>query len=128
MRTLIIIASAILATSAFPQRAPAQRQGSEGSSHAPASPPKNAVRATRDPNYVKKAEQACDCTKIGKVIPGVPVNNENLAPAQKEGKASAPAKPLKNVVRATRDPNYCNCQSSKEEEEETNRNDYVYEV
>merc|ERR1711902_428243 len=105
MRTLIIIASAILATSAFPQRAPAQRQGSEGSSHAPASPPKSAVRATRDPNYVKKAEQACDCSKIGKVIPGVP---------------------LKNVVRATRDPNYCNCQSSKEEEE-TNKNDYVYE-
>merc|ERR1711923_498658 len=178
MRTIIIIASVILATSAFPQYAPARKEGSyEPASHsspekaeratrekvkatrdpnyvpkkapatrdsnyvpqnAPAqregsngpalhSPPKNAVRATRDPNYVpknapatrdpnyiEKAKPTCDCSKIRQEVQAVPINNTNLAPAQQEGKPSAPVKPLKNVVSATRDPNYCNCSNTEE--------------
>merc|ERR1711923_180387 len=159
MRSLII-ASVILATSAYPQYSPAQREGSNGPVlH---SPPKNAVRATRDPNYVpkkvlatrdpnyvprkvletlankkvlatrdpnyvlkkvlatrdpnyiKKAEPSCDCSKIRKETQSVPMNTANLAPAQQEGKQSAPVKPLKNVVKATRDPNYCNCSNTEE--------------
>merc|ERR1711923_143329 len=159
MRSLII-ASVILATSAYPQYSPAQREGSNGPVlH---SPPKNAVRATRDPNYVpkkvlatrdpnyvprkvletlankkvlatrdpnyvlkkvlatrdpnyiKKAEPSCDCSKIRQETQSVPMNTANLAPAQQEGKQSAPVKPLKNVVKATRDPNYCNCSNTEE--------------
>jgi len=146
MRSLIIITSVILATSAFPQYAPALREGSNGPvSH---SPPKNAVRATRvpkkvlatrdpnyvskkvlavqdpnyiprkvletlvhkkvlatrdpnnyvlkkvlatrDPNYIKKAEPSCDCSKIRQEIQTVQFNTANLAPAQQEGKQSAP--------------------------------------
>merc|ERR1711923_401836 len=191
MRTIIIIASVILATSAFPQYAPARKEGSyEPASHsspekaeratrekvkatrdpnyvpkkapatkdsnyikeakratrdpnyvpkiAPAqregsngpvshSPPKNAVRATRDsnyvqknapatrdPNYIEKAKPSCDCSKIRQEVQAVPLNTANLAPAQQEGKPSAPVKPLKNVVSATRDPNYCNCSNTEE--------------
>merc|ERR1712213_171663 len=198
MRTIIIIASVILATSAFPQYAPARKEGSyEPASHsspvkaeratrdnvkatrdpnyvpkkAPAqregsngpvsySPPKNAVKATRDPNYVpkiapaqregsngpvsysqpknavrqtrdpnyvpknapatrdpsyiEKANPTCDCSKIRQEVQAVPLNTANLAPAQQEGKPSAPVKPLKNVVSATRDPNYCNCSNTEE--------------
>merc|ERR1712130_933038 len=138
MRSLIIIASVILATSAFPQYAPAQREGSnEPASH---SPPKNAVRATRDPNYapkkvlatrdpnyvpknapatrdpnyIKKANPTCDCSKIRQEVQAVPINTANLAPAQQEGKQPAPVKPLNNIVKATRDPNYCNCSNTEE--------------
>merc|ERR1712130_538787 len=172
MRTIIIIASVIIATSAFPQStrdpnyvpkrvletAPAQREGSNGPvSHSPPknavkatrdpnyvqkvapaqregsnvpashSPPKNVVRATRDPNYVQKnapatrdpnyiekANPTCDCSKIRQQVQAVPLNTANLAPAQQEGKPSAPVKPLKNVVSATRDPNYCNCSNTEE--------------
>merc|ERR1712033_21133 len=108
-----------------PKIAPAQREGSnEPVSH---SPPKNAVRATRDPNnvpknapatrdpnYIKKANPTCDCSKIRQEVQAVPINTANLAPAQQEGKQSAPVKPLKNVVKATRDPNYCNCSNTEE--------------
>jgi len=108
-----------------PKIAPAQREGSNGpASH---SPPKNAVRATRDPNYVpknapatrdpnyiEKANPTCDCSKIRQEVQAVPLNTANLAPAQQEGKPSAPVKPLKNVVSATRDPNYCNCSNAEE--------------
>merc|ERR1712130_700026 len=185
MRTIIIIASVIIATSAFPQStrdpnyvpkrvletAPAQREGSNGPvSHSPPknavkatrdpnyvpnrvlatrdpnyvpkrvlatrdpnyvqkvapaqregsnvpashSPPKNVVRATRDPNYIEKANPTCDCSKIRQQVQAVPLNTANLAPAQQEGKPSAPVKPLKNVVSATRDPNYCNCSNTEE--------------
>merc|ERR1712130_737997 len=185
MRTIIIIASVIIATSAFPQStrdpnyvpkrvletAPAQREGSNGPvSHSPPknavkatrdpnyvpkrvlatrdpnyvqkvapaqregsnvpashSPPKNVVRATRDPNYVQKnapatrdpnyiekANPTCDCSKIRQQVQAVPLNTANLAPARQEGKPSAPVKPLKNVVSATRDPNYCNCSNTEE--------------
>ena len=72
------------------------------------------VLATRDPNYIKKAEPSCDCSKIRQEIQSVPMNTANLAPAQQEGKQSAPVKPLKNVVKATRDPNYCNCSNTEE--------------
>merc|ERR1712213_153519 len=113
------------ATNYIPQIAPAQREGSnEPVSH---SPPKNAVRATRDPNYVpknapatrdpnyiEKANPTCDCSKIRQEVQAVPLNTANLAPAQQEGKPSAPVKPLKNVVSATRDPNYCNCSNTEE--------------
>merc|ERR1711923_204915 len=108
-----------------PKIAPAQREGSNGpASH---SPPKNAVKATRDPNYVpknapatrdpnyiEKAKPSCDCSKIRQEVQAVPINTANLAPAQQEGKPSAPVKPLKNVVSATRDPNYCNCSNTEE--------------
>merc|ERR1711923_180856 len=96
-------------TNYVPQNAPAQREGSNGPvSH---SPPKNAVKATRDPNYVPKRVSAtrdpnyvpkiapaCDCSKIRQEVQAVPLNTANLAPAQQEGKPSAPVKPLKNVV------------------------------
>merc|ERR1712012_910718 len=108
-----------------PKIAPAQREGSNGP--ASYSPPKNAVRATRDPNYVpknapatrdpnyiEKANPTCDCSKIRQEVQAVPLNTANLAPAQQEGKPSAPVKPLKNVVSATRDPNYCNCSNTEE--------------
>merc|ERR1711923_412653 len=125
-------------TNNVPQNAPAQREGSNGPvSH---SPPKNAVKATRDPNYVPKrvlatrdpnyvpkrvsatrdpnyvpkAKPSCDCSKIRQKVQAVPINTANLAPAQQEGKPSAPVKPLKNVVSATRDPNYCNCSNTEE--------------
>merc|ERR1711902_88343 len=88
------------------------REGSNGP--APHSPPKNAVRATRDPNYTEKANPTCDCSKIRQEVQAVPLNTANLAPAQQEGKPSAPVKPLKNVVSATRDPNYCNCSNTEE--------------
>merc|ERR1712130_925160 len=95
-----------------PKIAPAQREGSNGPvSH---SPPKNAVKATRDPNYIEKANPTCDCSKIRQEAQAVPLNTANLAPAQQEGKPSAPVKPLKNVVSATRDPNYCNCSNTEE--------------
>jgi len=108
-----------------PKIAPAQREGSNGP--VSYSPPKNAVRATRDPNYVpknapatrdpnyiEKANPTCDCSKIRQEVQAVPLNTANLAPAQQEGKPSAPVKPLKNVVSATRDPNYCNCSNTEE--------------
>merc|ERR1712213_15072 len=107
-----------------PKIAPAQREGSNGP--VSYSPPKNAVRATRDPNYVpknapatrdpnyiEKANPTCDC-KIRQEVQAVPLNTANLAPAQQEGKPSAPVKPLKNVVGATRDRNYCNCSNTEE--------------
>merc|ERR1712012_464470 len=121
-----------------PKIAPAQREGSNGP--ASYSPPKNAVRATRDPNYVpknapatrdpnyiEKANPTCDCSKIRQEVQAVPLNTANLAPAQQEGKPSAPVKPLKNVVSATRDPNYCNC-SNTEEVIEVFEVDYDYTV
>merc|ERR1711923_312441 len=108
-----------------PKIAPAQREGSNGP--APHSPPKNAVRATgdpnyvpknapatRDPNYIEKANPTCDCSKIRQEVQALPLNTANLAPAQQEGKPSDPVKPLKNVVSATRDPNYCNCSNTEE--------------
>merc|ERR1712012_1115702 len=93
-------------TKYVPKIAPAQREGSnEPASY---SPPKNAVKATRDPNYVpknapatrdpnyiEKANPTCDCSKTRQEVQAVPLNTANLAPAQQEGKPSAPVKPLK---------------------------------
>merc|ERR1711923_186481 len=107
-----------------PKIAPAQREGSNGP--ASYSPPKNAVRAirdpnyvpknapaTRDPNYIEKANPTCDCSKIRQEVQAVPLNTANLAPAQQEGKPSAPVKPLKNVVSATETPTIATVQIQK---------------
>merc|ERR1712130_684480 len=115
-------------TNYVPQNAPAQREGSNAvkatrdpnyvpkrvsATRDPNYVPKNAP-ATRDPNYIEKANPTCDCSKIRQEVQAVPLNTANLAPAQQEGKPSAPVKPLKNVVSATRDPNYCNCSNTEE--------------
>merc|ERR1711923_308786 len=107
MRSLII-ASVILATSAYPQYSPAQREGSNGPVlH---SPPKNAVRDTRDPNYVpKKVLATRDPNYVPKKVLATRDPNyvSKIAPAQREGSnGPAPHSPPKNAVRATRDPNY----------------------
>merc|ERR1712130_1100614 len=125
MRTIIIIASVILATSAFPQYAPARKEGSyepasnsspekaeratrdnvkakRDTNYVPQNAPaqregSNAVKATRDPNYVPKRVSA---TRDPNYVP-------KIAPAQRVG-SNRPVSysPPKNAVRATRDPNY----------------------
>merc|ERR1711923_484271 len=96
MRSLII-ASVILATSAYPQYSPAQREGSNGPVlH---SPPKNAVRATRDPNYVpKKVLATRDPNYVPRKVLETLANKKVLATRD-------PNYVLKKVL-ATRDPNY----------------------
>merc|ERR1712033_24397 len=110
-----IIASVILATSAFPQYAPARKEGSyEPASHSSPEKAEGAtrdnVKATRDPNYVpKKAPATKDSNYIKKAKRAKRDTNyvPKIAPAQRQG-SNGPASysPPKNAVKATRDPNY----------------------
>merc|ERR1719392_248502 len=99
MRTIIIIASVILATSAFPQYAPARKEGSyEPASNSSPEKAERAtrdnVKATRDPNYVpKKAPATKDSNYIPKIEPA-----SNSSPEKAE-------RATRDNVKATRDPN-----------------------